>query len=348
VFARQELQPGVGREVAGGMSELYTRTRDWSGRQMTDEIPLRPQLSVVVPIYNEAASIPELHRRLVAALDALGRPWELVLVDDGSTDRSLDLLKALTEDLRIEVVELNRNCGQHAALLAGFEQARGQSIVTLDGDLQNPPEEIAKLVAALDAGHDVVGGIRRSPPRRLLGGLRARLFNMVIRRFTGVELQDYGCTLRAYRREVVDNILRCGEAATFIPALANLFARSVTEVPVEFAERTAGRPRWSAGRTYRMGFDLLTGFSLFPIQVFTVLGALVTTLGLGASFFLLGRQLFAGAPAEGSAALLVALILFAGLQLLALGMIGEYIGRVYHEVRRRPRFVVRKVHRRAS
>ncbi len=330
------------------MSEPITRYRDWSERQKTDEIPLRPYISVVVPVYNEAANIQALHQRLVAALDALGRPWEAVLVDDGSADNSLELLRLLTEDPRFQVVELNRNYGQHAAILAGFEQTRGQIVVTLDADLQNPPEEIGKLVAAIEGGADVAAGLRTQRQDSWVRKAPSRVINKVIQYSTGVELHDYGCMLRAYRREVVDNILRFGEAATFIPALANLFTHSVTEVPVAHAERAAGKSKYGVRRLFHLAFDLLTGFSLLPIQMVTMLGGAIAAVGLAFGVFLLIRRLVVGPEVQGLFTLFAILFIFVGLQVLALGLIGEYIGRIYYEVRRRPRFLVRKVHRRVS
>lgn len=328
------------------MSEPITRYRDWSERQKTDEVPLRPYISVVVPIYNESASIASLHQRLTAALEALGRPWEAVLVDDGSSDGSLEQLRALTVDPRILVVELNRNFGQHAAILAGFEQTRGQVVVTMDADLQNPPEEIVKLVAAIEGGADVAAGMRIHRQDSWIRKAPSRMINKVIQYSTGVELHDYGCMLRAYRRDVVDNILRFGEAATFIPALANLFTHSVAEVPVEHAERAAGKSKYGVRRLFHLAFDLLTGFSLLPIQMVTLMGGAIAAIGLGFGVFLLIRRLIVGPEVQGLFTLFAILFIFVGLQILALGLIGEYIGRIYYEVRRRPRFLVRKVHRR--
>ena len=318
-------------------------------RRRTDQPLDRPEVSVVVPVYNESPNIPALHERLIAALDALGRPFELVFVDDGSRDDSLAQLKALAAaDARIVVVELNRNFGQHAAILAGFDQSRGDIIVTLDADLQNPPEEIAKLVAAVDEGHDAVGGVRVNRHDSIARKLPSRVINKIIRRSTGADIHDYGCMLRAYSRDVVDNILRYGETATFIPALANLFAHSAAEVGVGHAERAAGRSKYNLRRLFRLAFDLMTGFSLFPIQMVTLMGGLMAALGVGFGVFLLIRRLLVGSEVGGVFTLFAILFIFVGLQVLALGMIGEYIGRIYYEVRRRPRFLVRKVHRRDS
>lgn len=329
------------------MVEPLTRSRSWAERQTTTGLTLTPYLSVVVPIYNEELNIPALKERLIASLDAIGKPWELVLIDDGSRDRSLELLREFAQaDSRITVVELNRNFGQHAAILAGFEQTRGEVIVTLDADLQNPPEEIAKLVEAMEQGHDAVGGVRVQRHDSLARKLPSRVINKIIRHSTGVQMRDYGCMLRAYRRDVVENILQYGEAATFIPALANLFAHSAVEVPVGHADRAAGESKYGIRKLLRLAFDLMTGFSLFPIQLVAVAGALIATLGMGFGLFLLTRRFIVGAEVEGVFTLFAVLFVFVGLQFFAMAIIGEYIGRIYYEVRHRPRFLVRKIYRR--
>jgi len=317
--------------------------------QRTQRGFINPYLSVVVPIFNEADNIPTLHQRLSDALQGLGKPYEIVYVDDGSRDESLELLKSVVaQDPQVKVVELMRNYGQHAAILAGCEQTQGEIVITLDADLQNPPEEIGKLVAAMEEGHDVVGSVRVERQDSFARKLPSRLINRIIARSTGVRLTDYGCMLRAYRREVVDNLCRYGETATFIPALANLFAHSVTEVPVEHAERAAGKSKYNWKRLVALAFDLMTGFSLFPIQMVSVMGLLISALGVGFGIFLLIRRLIVGPESEGVFTLFAILFVFVGLQILALGIIGEYIGRIYFEVRRRPRYLIRKIYERDS
>ncbi len=308
-----------------------------------------PYLSAVVPVFEEEANIAGLHRRLHAALEAIGRTWEVVYVDDGSRDRSLEMLLALAEGTdRVIVVQLAHNFGQHAAILAGFEQARGEIVITLDADLQNPPEEIGKLVAAIEEGHDVAGGVRMDRHDSFARRIPSRIINRIISNSTGMELRDYGCMLRAYRREIVDNVCRYGENATFVPALANLFAHSVKEVPVSHAARAGGKSKYDLRRLFHLAFDLITGFSLYPIRMVTVLGGLIAVLGMGFGGFLFVRRLVVGPEAEWLFTLFAILFLFVGLQILALGLIGQYIGRIYFEVRRRPRFVVRRIYRHGS
>jgi undecaprenyl-phosphate 4-deoxy-4-formamido-L-arabinose transferase len=243
----------------------------------------------------------------------------------------------------LRVISLNRNYGQHAAVFAGLEHARGRVIVTLDADLQNPPEEIPRLVAAVEAGHDVVGGWRRDRRDPLFRRVLSRGMNWLTSYMVGVRMRDYGCMLRAYRREVVDVLRGCREASSFVPALANSFARAPVEIAVEHAGRTNGRSRYHLFRLIRLAFDLMTGFSLIPIQVVSLAGIGIALLGLGFGGFLLVRRLWVGPEVEGVFTLFAILFVFIGVQILALGLIGEYIGRIYLEVRRRPRYVIQEI-----
>ncbi|RPJ54612.1 MAG: glycosyltransferase [Acidobacteria bacterium] len=303
-----------------------------------------PEISVVIPVFNEEANLDRLHARLRRVLEGLGRPHEVLYVDDGSRDGSLARLRALhAGDPSVRVIELNRNYGQHAAVFAGLDHARGAVIVTLDADLQNPPEEIPKLLAEIAAGRDVVGGWRQHRQDPLVRRLLSKVMNRVTSAVVGVRMRDYGCMLRAYRREVVDLLRGCSEVSSFIPALANAFAASVAEIPVAHERRQAGRSRYGLFRLLRLTFDLMTGFSLLPIQVVSLAGVGIAALGLGFGGFLFLRRLLLGPEVEGLFTLVAILFVFVGLQILALGLIGEYVGRIYLEVRRRPRYVVRRV-----
>jgi len=298
-------------------------------------------LSVVIPVFNEVTTLVDLHERLARTLEDLGRPWEIIFVDDGSTDGSADVLRALhAQDPAVRVVRFNRNYGQHAAVFAGMERARGDVVVTLDADLQNPPEEIPVLLRRLEEGADVVGGARVNRHDPWFRRLASRAVNRATSAIVGVRMTDYGCMLRAYRRPVVDEIVACHEISRFIPALANTFAGSVAEVPVEHAPRREGRSKYGLLRLLRLNMDLMTGFSLLPIQAVSLAGVLVAALGLGFAIFLGIRRLFVGPEVEGVFTLFAILFFFVGLQILALGLIGEYVGRIYQEVRRRPRYVV--------
>ena len=301
-------------------------------------------LSVVIPVYNEEVTIERLQERLSRVLESLGKSYEIIYVDDGSTDGTRAILQRLrSKDPNVKVVVFNRNYGQHAAVVAGFERALGEIIVTLDADLQNPPEEIPKLLEKIQEGYDVVGGWREGRQDSLVRRLPSFLINQVTSLIVGVKMKDYGCMLRAYRREIVERICQCQEISSFIPVLANSFAGSVAEIPVAHSPRTSGRSKYTLFRLLRLNFDLLTGFSLLPIQAVSFAGIIISFLGLGFASFLFVRRLLIGPEVEGVFTLFAILFFFVGLQILALGLIGEYIGRIYMEVRRRPRFVIKEV-----
>jgi undecaprenyl-phosphate 4-deoxy-4-formamido-L-arabinose transferase len=303
-----------------------------------------PQVSVVIPVYNEEQVLPALFARLYPALDALGRAYELVLVDDGSRDASPRLLRAQFErrpDVT-RVLLLAGNFGQHMAILAAFEHARGGAVVTLDADLQNPPEEIGKLLAKMDEGHDYVGSYRRTREDSAFRRLASRLMNRVREKITDIRMTDQGCMLRAYGRGVVDTINACREASTFIPALGYTFARNPAEVEVAHEERGAGKSKYSFYRLLRLNFDLVTGFSLVPLQFFSLLGIVVAAGSVAFYMALMLKRLVAG-ELSGPWALwdrdLLEFLLI-GLVLFGLGLVGEYVGRIYTQVRGRPRYLV--------
>ncbi|MFN8011167.1 MAG: glycosyltransferase [Holophagaceae bacterium] len=314
---------------------------------------MNPYLSVVIPIYNEEANIPALWERLSKVLEdnfAPGRDWEVVFTDDGSKDKSLFmLLEIASREPRVKVVEFNRNYGQHAAIFGAFAEVEGQVVVTLDADLQNPPEEIPKLVAKVEEGYDVVGGWRqgREANDSIFRRLPSKVVNMITRKTTGVKLHDYGCMLRAYGREVVDAMLLCKERHSFIPALANSFAKRITEVPVAHAERAAGDSKYGLWKLINLQFDLLTSFSLLPLQMLSVLGVGISAVSVCFALGLLAyRFLHPEGTVGGVFTLFAILFFFVGCQFLALGLLGEYIGRIYVEARDRPRYMVKKVHHR--
>jgi undecaprenyl-phosphate 4-deoxy-4-formamido-L-arabinose transferase len=305
-----------------------------------------PEISVVIPVFNEQECLPELLQRLAASMQTLGRPYEVLLVNDGSADRSLEILReASAADPALRVIDFNRNYGQHAAVFAGFESARGEIIVTLDADLQNPPEEIAKLVAKIEEGYDVVGSVRQKRQDPLFRRIASRIINKVTSTVTGVKLSDYGCMLRAYRREVVRTLCSSKEISTFIPVLADMFAGKVTEVPVAHAERAKGESKYSFWKLIKLQFDLMTSFSLLPLRATMVIGFFTSLLAMAAATVLIAGRLIFGRDwaVSGVFTLFSAVFFFMGVILFALGLLGEYVGRIYMEVRRRPRFVVRHV-----
>lgn len=307
-------------------------------------------VSVVIPVYNESSNLRPLWSRLGAVLEQCGRQCEVVFVDDGSSDDSLAILRELAaRDGRVKVIELARNFGQHAAIMAGFRQSRGVTVVTLDADLQNPPEEIPRLLAAIDAGNDVVGGWREERHDQAYRRVASRLHNRVTSLIVGVPMHDYGCMMRAYRRHIVESVVECDEKAAFIPALANSFAKKVAEVPVGHGARAGGHSKYNFFSLAKLSLNLITGFSLLPIQVLSLTGIAIALLDAGFALFLLAHRLIYGPQQEGALwTLFAVLFFFVGFLFLALGLIGEYIGRIYMEVRRRPTYIVRAVHREAD
>jgi len=304
-------------------------------------------ISLVIPVYNEEGNLPLLMNRIRPVMSALRRPWELILVDDGSRDRSLEILKGFTVHPEVRVVELTRNYGQHAAILAGFSIVRGGIVVTLDADLQNPPEEIPRLIDAMEeGGFDVVGTIRRGRKDSLLRIVPSRIVNMVARKITGVRMTDWGCMLRAYRRTVVERMIACHEHATFIPALATHFGKRVTEIEVTHEERHGGKSNYPLRKLINLQFDLVASFSEFPIKIIMYGGVLLATLGVCFGAVLVIARLVYGTvwAAQGVFTLFAILFIFVGLQFFALGLIGEYIGRIYREVRKRPEYVIEHVY----
>jgi undecaprenyl-phosphate 4-deoxy-4-formamido-L-arabinose transferase len=303
----------------------------------------KPRVSVVIPVFNEEPNLPELHRRVRAALESTGKTWELIYVDDGSSDRSLEILTEYSRgDPRVRTVEFNRNYGQHAAVFAGLAASRGDIVVTLDADLQNPPEEIPRLVAAMEEGCDVVGTRRRNRQDPLFRKLGSRIVN----RITGGGMSDYGCMLRAYSRPVVDHIGMCREVSSFIPVLANLYARKTVEIEVDHAERAAGTSKYGLRKLIHLQFDLMTGFSTFFLRLMTLFGASVALFAFALAIYIFVMRLVFGSDwaAFGVFTLFAVLFLMVGFLFMCLGILGEYIGRIYTEVRNRPRYVVKAIH----
>jgi undecaprenyl-phosphate 4-deoxy-4-formamido-L-arabinose transferase len=305
-------------------------------------------LSVVIPVYNEEAGLASLFQRLYPALDALGMRYEVIFVNDGSRDRSAALLReqfARRPDVT-RVVLLNGNFGQHMAIMAGFERCRGERIVTLDADLQNPPEEIGKLLAKMDEGHDYVGGVRGERHDNAFRRLGSRAMNRLRERITRIHMTDQGCMLRAYSREIVEAINACREVSTFIPALAYTFARSPAEVEVAHEARAAGTSKYSLYSLVRLNFDLVTGFSVVPLQAFSFFGILIAVGSVLLYFVVMAQRILAGAPLDTLRTFWDRDILqffLTGLVLFGVGLVGEYVGRIYQQVRQRPRYLVQAV-----
>jgi undecaprenyl-phosphate 4-deoxy-4-formamido-L-arabinose transferase len=304
-----------------------------------------PDVSVVIPVYNEEEGLPYLFDRLYPALDALRRAYEVVFVDDGSSDRSVAKLREQFQrrpDVT-RVVVLARNAGQHLAILAAFAHTRGKYVITLDADLQNPPEEIARLVAAMDEGADYVGTIRVSRQDVLWRKAASRLLNRVREGTTSIRITDQGCMLRGYHRSVIDAVNHCSEVSTYVPALAYTFARHPVEIEVGHAERAVGQSKYSLFRLVRLNFDLMTGFSVAPLQFFSVIGIVIALLSIAFVIYLAIRRLIVGPEAEGVFTLFGIAFFLNGVALIGLGVVGEYVGRIYEQVRQRPRYTVAAV-----
>jgi undecaprenyl-phosphate 4-deoxy-4-formamido-L-arabinose transferase len=306
---------------------------------------VNPDLSVVIPVYNEEAGLAKLFARLYPALDRLGLRYEIIFVDDGSRDSSVALLaeqfRARREVTR--VVLFNGNYGQHMAILAGFALTRGEIVVTLDADLQNPPEEIRKLVDKMREGYDYVGSIRLKRHDTAWRRLASSVMNRLRERITSIRISDQGNMLRAYGRNVIDLVNACPEVNTFVPALAYKFARRPAEVVVEHQQRAAGESKYSLYSLIRLNFDLVTGFSLVPLQMFSLLGTLLACASALLVTVLLARRFLFGAEADGLFTLFAIAFFFMGVILFGIGLVGEYVGRILQQVRARPRYVVQTV-----
>jgi undecaprenyl-phosphate 4-deoxy-4-formamido-L-arabinose transferase len=304
-----------------------------------------PDLSVVIPVYNEQLNLPLLFSRLYPVLDGLGRKYEVIFTNDGSADRSLDLLRAQYEarpDVT-RVIDFNANYGQHMAIMAAFERVRGQVVVTLDADLQNPPEEIPKLLVLMDAGNDYVGGFRINRRDSLFRTVASRIINFVRSRTTSIEMTDQGCMLRAYSRPIIDAIVRSGATNTFIPALAYSFSGNPTEVGVRHEERNAGASNYSLYKLVRLNFDLITGFSLAPLQAFTLFAMACSAGSFLLVLILAYYRIFLHDDTNGVFTLFGILFFLVSVTMVGIGLIGEYVGRTYQVVRSRQRYFVREM-----
>jgi undecaprenyl-phosphate 4-deoxy-4-formamido-L-arabinose transferase len=306
---------------------------------------MKPELSIVIPVFNEEAGLAKLFARLYPALDALDIPYEVLFVNDGSRDRSAAILADQFRNRPdvTRVILFNGNYGQHVAILAGFKETRGEIVVTLDADLQNPPEEIGKLVAKMHEGYDYVGSVRRERQDVAWRGYASRAMNRLREKITHIKMTDQGNMLRAYDRNVINLINQCNEFNTFVPALAYTFARKPAEILVEHEERAAGESKYSLYSLVRLNFDLVTGFSLVPLQIFSMLGIGLSFVSAALFVALLLRRLLLGSEVEGVFTLFAIEFFLMGVILFGIGLVGEYVGRIYQQVRGRPRYVVQAI-----
>lgn len=299
-------------------------------------------ISVVIPVFNEEKSLEELYRESVLVLKGIGKSYEVVFVDDGSRDKSLSLLEGFRRsDPGVKIISFCRNFGQHAAVMAGFKAAKGEVIVTLDADLQNPPSEIPKLVKKIEEGYDVVAGWRRNrrdnPGRRI----SSQAMNLIISKLTGVKLNDYGCMLRAYRRKIINYLLEYGEKSVYIPAFTSWLSSNVVEVPVDHNPRKHGKSKYNLLRFSRQAFDLITAYTLFPIQLISMIGAVFSAIGFFLACYLMSFRFFFGTPST-LTTFVAALLFFSGVIILSLGIVSEYLVRIYIETRKMPLYIIKE------
>lgn len=307
--------------------------------------PTKPYISVVIPIYNEEGNIAKLFTRLTAVLTEMDKPYEIIFTNDGSSDRSGEILAELYNKHRkhMRVIEFNGNFGQHMAVLAGFKLAKGDIIITLDADLQDPPEEIPKLVVKMEEGYDLVSGVRHTRKDRWFRKYVSKIINKVRDKITQVKLTDHGCMLRAYARHVIDLMIASNETSMFIPALAYSYASNPTEIVVAHNARASGESKYSLYKLIRLNFDLMTGYSLVPLQLFTLIGFIISVLSILFVIYLFLRRIFIGPEVQGVFTLFAIMFFLIGVILIGLGIMGEYIGRIYVEVRKRPRYAIKQI-----
>ena len=337
------LRLGTILNLNGYSSKLVLSAEDLAAEEV--------DVSVVIPLLNEEENINLLHTRLKSALDGLDKTYEIIYVDDGSTDSTFEQLKAINKsDRSIWVIRFRRNFGQTAGFSAGFHQARGKVVITMDGDLQNDPKDISLLLAKIDEGYDVVSGWRVNRQDKFITRkVPSKIANALISRVTGVRLHDYGCSLKAYRRDVVKNINLYGEMHRFIPALASWIGIQVAEVPVNHFPRRFGRSKYGLGRTIRVILDLITvkfllDYATRPLQIFGLWGMLSLAAGIGLGIYLtILKFVFLQGLSDRPVLLLAILLVILGVQLMIMGLLGELIVRTYHETQGKPIYMLREV-----
>ena len=303
-------------------------------------------LSVVIPVYNEEESLENLYSRLTAVLDSINKPFEIIFTNDGSRDKSsvilLEFYKRRPNQIR--VIEFNGNFGQQMAIMAGFELSRGEVVINLDADLQNPPEEIPRLLEKYEEGCDYVGSIRDNrKDSYLLRTLPSKLLNWLRGKVTNIHITDQGCMMRAYSRRIVDLIKQCDESSTFITALGYKFAMNPTEIVIRHDESEEGKSKYGAYLLILVTFDLFTGFSMVPLHVFTVFGFVVSALSSVLVAYKVIRRLVIGPEADGVFTLFAILFFLVSVAITGIGIVGEYVGRIYEVVRKRPRYLIKEV-----
>lgn len=306
---------------------------------------VKPEISIVIPVYNEEESLPTLFSSLYAVMRSTARSFEIVFINDGSKDGSFGILYDLHETHpEVRVIDLNGNFGQHMAIMSGFELLRGDKIITLDADLQNPPEAIPDILAKMDEGHDVVGTFRVGRRDPLFRRVASKFVNKFTNRIAKLKISDYGCMMRGYDKRIIEIINASCEKTTFIPALAQKFAVNPVEIPIAHKERQRGVSKYGLIQLIRLNFDLMTSFSIAPLQIVTMAGMVISLFSFLLVCYMVLRRIFVGPEVEGVFTLMAIQFFLTGITLMSLGITGEYIGRIYREVSKRPRYVVRKIY----
>ncbi|CAO5681837.1 MAG: Undecaprenyl-phosphate 4-deoxy-4-formamido-L-arabinose transferase [Holosporales bacterium] len=302
-------------------------------------------LSVVIPVYNEEACLGSLYERLIPVCESIGKSYEIIFTNDGSKDKTSKILNSFYEKRPdvIRVIEFNGNFGQHMAIMAAFECVRGDVIVNMDADMQNPPEEIPKLLEKFEEGHDYVGSIRDGrKDSYLFRDLPSKFMNFLRFKATGINITDQGCMFRAYSRRIVDLVIQCDESSTFVTVLGASFANNPTEIRVKHQERFEGDSKYPLYRLIRVSFDLFTAFSMAPLHIFTLFGFFISTLSGFLVAYLFIRRLIIGPEVEGVFTLLAIVMFLVSVAITGIGIVGEYVGRIYQVVRHRPRFLIKE------
>lgn len=299
-------------------------------------------ISIVVPVFNEEENLEELNKRLLSVCNSLPINFEIIYVDDGSTDKSLDIVKNFCNlNDFIHFISFYRNFGQHAAVMAGFKYARGDLIMTLDADLQNPPEEIIKLIDKMKDGYDIVAGKRINRKDSFLRKIPSYFMNRIISSLTGVKLSDYGCMMRVYKRDIISNLLEYGEKSLYIPAFTSWLSNHSTEIPIKHDTRYAGKSKYTLFTLLRQAFDLITAYTLVPIQLIGMTGIIFFIIGLFLFMYLMYYRLFIGSPSSLTSFIAI-LILLSGVILFSIGVISEYLVRIHKEVRKMPLYILKE------
>lgn len=306
---------------------------------------MNKQISVVIPVYNEEEVLESLFQRLFPAMDELKSTYEVIFINDGSKDKSLEILTKVHSKYpdKTVIIDFNKNYGQHMAIMAGFEHSSGEIVVTMDADLQNYPEDIGLLIEQVEQGHDVVGGVRVNRQDKKWRLLVSKLHNSLRLKLTGIDMVDEGCMLRAYTKDIVKQVIATEENSTFLPALAHSFAANPKDIDVRHAAREEGTSSYNLYKLIRYNFDFFANFSKAPLEFFTMLGLAVSTISFVLFLYLIIQRFMHGPDAEGVFTLFALTFFFIGIVLMGLGIVGEYIGRIYEEVRKRPRFIIKKI-----